>query len=281
MKKILVPTDFSNCSNAALKVAISIAKKNDAEIEILHVIESPEFQYPTLDFTAIPASYFSEIKKELFEQADKKLKKLEETAHMFDVRIGAHVEEGMMYQVLEDISESGSFDLIVLGTTGATGLAESLIGSNAQKVVRYSKTPVITVSHAMGEFDLKKVMIASDFKETDKMQLDLLTTFLNKDEIEVHLVGVTTPLDPEEKSEVEKRILDFADHANLDSYESEILYNKDIVRAITEHSKKVDSDLILMYTHGYTGIKQWFHNSIAESVVNHANLPVLTLKFDQ
>ena len=281
MKKILVPTDFSNCSNAALKVAVSIAKRNNAEIEILHVIESPEFQYPTLDFSAIPFSYFSEIKKELFEQADKKIKKLEEVAHMYDVKIGAHVEEGMMYQVLEDISESGSFDLIVLGTTGSSGIEEAVIGSNAQKVVRYSKVPVLTVTHSGNEFDLKKVMIASDFKEIDKMNLGLLSSIVKADDLEVHLLGVTTPLEPEDKADVESRITELADKCELNTYISKVIYNKDIVEAITAHSQNIDADLVLMYTHGYSGVKQWFHNSIAESVVNHSEIPVLILKFDK
>ena len=124
-------------------------------------------------------------------------------------------------------------------------------------------------------------MIASDFKETDKMKLDLLSSIVKADDLEVHLLGVTTPLEPEDKEAVEKRITDLATKCNLDTYVSKVLYNKDIVEAIKDHSEKIEADLVLMYTHGYTGVKQWFHNSISESVVNHSDLPVLILKFDE
>jgi nucleotide-binding universal stress UspA family protein len=137
-KHILVPTDFRGASNEALSVAISLAKKLDAKITLLHVWEIPI--YPYMDFmlnTEVITSVEDAATKGL-ERAVAELKKELPTAE------GKLRSGEAWYQIQEEIRELKP-DLVVMGTHGRRGLSHLTLGSVAEKTVRSSTVPVLTV----------------------------------------------------------------------------------------------------------------------------------------
>ena len=147
-KTIVVPHDFSSSANHAAAIARDEAKAHNAKLQLLHVIDLPvQFQPDTVivpEQTGAPIS----VKDYAIAQAETHLADLVArlakdgvTASSF-IRIGNPVDE-----ILRFVEESG-IDLIVMGTHGRSGLAHLLVGSVAERVVRTSKVPVLTIRHA-------------------------------------------------------------------------------------------------------------------------------------
>ncbi len=146
LKHILLPTDFSEYSQVAQNYAIELAEKFGAEIHLLHVVQDlvamvPE---PGLAFPA-PGEYM----RELQESARKGLQELlsaESIAGKTHIAgIVREVRQGPPFLEIIRYAKDANIDLIVLGTHGRSALAHILMGSVAEKVVRKSPCPVLTV----------------------------------------------------------------------------------------------------------------------------------------
>jgi nucleotide-binding universal stress UspA family protein len=140
IQRLLVPTDFSECSEAAAAVAAQLAKRLGAAVELLTVVDTT----PLLE-----AYGYVEFREERIAQiradAEAKLGAFASKHFAGLGQVRHHVYDGNVFlKILEAAADIGS-DLIVLGTHGRTGLAHLLIGSIAEKVVRKSPVPVLTV----------------------------------------------------------------------------------------------------------------------------------------
>jgi nucleotide-binding universal stress UspA family protein len=138
-KRILVPTDFSECAGEALVVATQLAKKFDAHIILTHACESPSAAY--MGMMATPLDLITPIReaaKEALSQSFELLKRNHADSESLLLFGNAPLE------LLRGI-ESSKADLVVLGTHGRTGLTHLLLGSVAEKIVRTSPVPVLTV----------------------------------------------------------------------------------------------------------------------------------------
>jgi nucleotide-binding universal stress UspA family protein len=139
IRKILVPTDFSEHSALALTYAADLAKRYAASLTLLHV-------YPVVNYAAAEgfALYTPEQLATLITQLNQQLKASEDEVRAQGATdIGSNILQGDAYK--EILEQAGGFDLIVMGTHGRTGLKHALMGSVAEKVVRTSPCPVLTV----------------------------------------------------------------------------------------------------------------------------------------
>ncbi len=142
LKKILMPTDFSACANAALAHAVDLAEQFDAELHLLHVVvlhqddpHSPGHSFPGLEelHQRMEEAASSEMKRSVDERRAAGLKIVEaQTRHI------AAAPAILDYAAREDV------DLIVLGTHGRRGLRRFLLGSVTEEVVRSASCPVLT-----------------------------------------------------------------------------------------------------------------------------------------
>jgi len=163
VKKILVPTDFSEYSNEALQYALMFLENSQGEIILLHVLPKAFEVYTTdigsdeqlfrtrEDETGLTGGGFThhdyerrEIRRDLTEEARVKLLDLVPIASQKQVEIEIRV--GEPYQEILNIAQEQSVDMIVMGTHGRTGLSHLLMGSVAERVVRQSTVPVMTLS---------------------------------------------------------------------------------------------------------------------------------------
>lgn len=140
IKRILVPVDFSNCSRAALDYAAYLANTFDASIDVLHVHE-PSYLVGDVMVTGNPPKLLSEyIQERAQESLDHMLARLDTPA-----KVTPRFVEGPVDREILRAVEDEEFDLVVMGTHGRTGLSHFLIGSIAEKVLRKSACPVLTV----------------------------------------------------------------------------------------------------------------------------------------
>ena len=139
-KKILCPVDFSEFTDEILAHAVSIAKRFDSELHLIHVIPNLNYFTPCESFltpenlVAIERNIEGEVGKD-FDKITKKL----------DLPFKRIVKTGVTFVEIIDYIKDQDIDLVVMGTHGRSGIEHILIGSVAEKVVRKSPCPVLTV----------------------------------------------------------------------------------------------------------------------------------------
>jgi len=151
VKRILVPTDFSETSDAALKYGVGLAQTFSAQLYLLHVPGETGENFEA-DF---PTGQFENMARERLEtlMSGQEARQLRPE---YATRIGAPADEIVRYADDRDI------DLIVMGTHGRSGMAHMLLGSVAEKVVRGARCPVLTVRHSRHAFVRPEAATAQD-----------------------------------------------------------------------------------------------------------------------
>ncbi|MDF3069581.1 MAG: UspA domain protein [Polyangiaceae bacterium] len=137
-KHILVPTDFQGASSSALNVAVNLAKKHDARVTLLHVWEIPV--YPYLDFMLA-----SDVVSSVEDAATKGLSRAVTELRKEFPGAESQLRTGEAWQQIQDAIRELGADLVVMGTHARRGLSHLMLGSVAEKTVRLSPVPVLTV----------------------------------------------------------------------------------------------------------------------------------------
>lgn len=273
MKRILVPTDFSEHAEDALKVAAQIAKKNDSEIIILHMLELPHQSNDAIfGGVSIPETML------FMKKANETLDKVSNSPYLDGISITEIVKMDKPIHGITQVSQDYNVDLIVMGSHGSSGVEELLIGSNTEKVVRNSEIPVLVIKKDITHFNVDNIVFASDFTEETKKPFEKLLNFTKFFDAKIHLVTICTPNSFKPTHVVEKATEEFINSFNLTNYETHIYNDTNIEKGIINFSNSINADIIGMCTHGRTGFAHFFNGSISEGLVNHAVRPVITFK---
>ena len=148
LKKVLVPTDFSDSARHAFTYGVSFAREYKAELVLLHVVENLTVGYAS-DLFPVP---MAEVFQEISGYARTELAKLAEEAKQKGVATSDVVAQGKpSAEIIRYAAENG-VDMIVLGTHGKGMLDQALFGSTTERVVRRAPCPVLTVRMAGHEF---------------------------------------------------------------------------------------------------------------------------------
>ncbi|WP_445453001.1 universal stress protein [Flavobacterium sp. 25HG05S-40] len=273
MKKILVPTDFSDHAHYALQVASQIAKKNGGEIILLHMLELPHQAGDALgsghDLPEIMLFKNSAINR---------LEDLMDDECLDGLKVSEIIQFELAFDGIMKVSEKNDIDLIVMGSHGASGFKEMFIGSNAEKVVRNSEIPVLIIKKDAGEFNVNKFVFASDFTDEIKKPFAKVVQFANKFGAELELAMINTPSSFKPTHIAEEIMKNFVAGFSIDKYTINIYNDVNVENGILNFANHIDADLIGVSTHGRKGIAHFFNGSISEDLVNHSLRPVVTFK---
>ncbi len=138
-KHILVATDFSVSSSGAVELAIDMATQFNAELTLLHVWELPVYPYMELMLNA--ADTTNSVERAAAECLEKKLREVRARLP----RAKAVLKMGLSWQQIVEAIKESKADLLVMGTHGRRGFEHAMMGSVAEKLVRLSPVPVLTV----------------------------------------------------------------------------------------------------------------------------------------
>jgi nucleotide-binding universal stress UspA family protein len=273
MKKILVPTDFSPQAENALKVAAQFAKKHKCEIYLLHIIELPLNTIdPLSSHNDLPeALYFMKLARKQFEEFRAK-------DYLKNLKIHEHVEFHEIFKGVFQVCKKQDIDLVIMGSNGTNGLKEMLIGSNTEKVVRTSETPVLVVKNEHITLRTKNFVFASDFRDECKTAFEKAIEFAHVFDSKLHLLMVNTPNNFITSKESRNRIQNFIKQFDFSNYSINIYNDITIEDGIMNFSQSAKIDIIGVSTHGRQGISHFFNGSVSEDLANHAKRPVMTFK---
>jgi len=279
MKKILVPTDFSEQAVNAVDFAAQIAKKHKAEVHLLHILELPDgHDIQVTGEVAGTDPMTGVFVNLLIKKARKSLATIAGSKKFEGVTIKTHLTSGNAYKsIIKAITDTKS-DLIVMGTKGASGIDELLIGSNAEKVVRNAPCPVITIKSKASGDKIKNIVFATDFMQNQDKLVKELKALQELFGANIHLLRVNTPGNFESDRVVKSNMEKFIKKYKLDKITLNV-YNEMLEdEGLMYFADEINADMIALGTHGRRGIAHFLAGSIAEDVVNHAKRPVWTFK---
>ncbi|WP_026952923.1 universal stress protein [Algoriphagus mannitolivorans] len=282
MIKVLVPYDFSETANHALKFATSLANNYpQVELSLLHVVETPVTTgMGTMGggLESVPAFENQVFFMELIETRKNQFNKLEEQYKDSPFGFSTKIVVGNVFKGISETINDQNPDLIIMGSKGTTGLEEVIIGSNTEKVVRSANCPVITIKTETDVRDMKKIVFASDFRDSDEEVAKRFKRMQKLFNAEFYFVVVNTPGNFETTRESMSRIKTYVSKHKFENIKAEIYNSLSEESGILEFADDIDADLIAMTTHGRTGLIHLITGSIAEDVVNHSKRPVWTYK---
>jgi nucleotide-binding universal stress UspA family protein len=294
LDRILMPTDFSEASHAALDYALFLAEQHGAALDLLHVVvlhgSEPydvAAQFPDAD----------EVARRLQEIASSTMQELlaaRRTDHL-EIR-EVHRRAITAAPAILDYAADEDVDLIVLGTHGRRGVRRFLLGSVAEEVVRLAPCPVLTIpGKTRPELrPIARIVAPVDYSEPSKSALaaakELAETYGGLvcavhvlepiPEYHPFTIGAGVPVDyrrlTEQAKETLGRLVEEVGGPRVE-VETEVLLGSPGPR-ITEYAEQVEADLIVVATHGHTGLSRLFLGSVAEKVVRLAGCPVLVLR---
>ncbi|MEE9364135.1 MAG: universal stress protein [Cellulophaga sp.] len=272
MKKIIVPVDFSEHSEFALKVAASLAKKHGSEIFALHMLElSDAIISSTEGIHQQQAVFFLKL-------AEKRFTEFLDKPYLKDIKVTPIVKHFKVFSEVNEVAKKHKANLVVIGSHGTDGLHEIFVGSNAEKVVRHSDIPVLVIKSEIEDFKIEHFVFACDFKEENISAFKKAMDFAKKLSAELHLVYINTPGDAFISTrDIYKRISTFLLKSG-EGKQVEIYNDYSIEKGILNYSEKINADIIAIPTHGHRGLLHFFHGSIGEDIANHSKLPVVTFK---
>ncbi|MEM9723063.1 MAG: universal stress protein [Bacteroidota bacterium] len=276
MKYVLVPTDFSDCATYASDIAIEIAGKTGACVHFftrLHI-------HPL--WKALPPDQQKEYPESLgkIEAANKAFDQLKDRYPLAGFPIKTSFEGGDILTNVYKIHQFEEIPLIVMGSSGSSGLEEMLFGSNAQKIVKYVPCPIMVVKHPVeGKHkEFKHIIFASDFQDSAIEPFKKLLDFAVSFGAHIHLlhVDMSAPGSPPNKYYLNR----------MKKFE-EICYklpctlhergDVGIEEGIQHFAQDIQADMVALAHYGKSSWQRLLQGSIAESLVNHLEIPVMVL----
>ncbi len=283
MKKILVPTDFSDNAQLAIDFAANLARKIAGEIYLLHVVEN-EDDFSNFNASGEWSSYLVNETVEIptmigvLKVTAARMKEIMKRPILEGITVYDNVEVGTPGVHINAAAEKYKADMIIMGTHGASGLTEMLIGSNAKKVVQLADRPVITIRKQCNT-EPKKIIFATDFSSEADEVFGTIREFAAIYDAEIYLLTVNTKEKFESYLQSEKKINEFRVRHNATNCPFTIYNEHSKEVGILHFAKDIKADMIAIGSHGRKGLARFFNGSISEELVNHAFCPVLTVNF--
>jgi nucleotide-binding universal stress UspA family protein len=268
MKTIIVPLDFSDESLNGLNLALMLADKTGANIQLIHVIGKN-----------------TSANKELLEKENQLVKmKFEDIIQKCNEKgninctLNYNIKEGQIFKEIAGLADIYEDVLTVLSTHGASGFENLFIGGNAYKITSHSRNPVITVRKSKIPSNINNIVLPLDitFQTREKVPytVKLAEVFGSK----IHLLTIRLS----NLKSIEKKLYQYAGQvaSYLDAhkipYTVEHLHGNNLTDLTLDYSQSVDADLISIMTEQEKSASNLLLGNFAHQMINKAFIPVLS-----
>ena len=277
MKTILVPTDFSRLSKVGITYAISLAKKMDASVILLSVINAGASSNTLMNWKKLEEEMVNTAQQE----ADKFLGEIKSQGETVDISycslLGFPIAD-----MIDQFAVKNKVDLIVMGSKGAKGLKKALLGSNATAVIDTSHVPLIVVPGEADFKQIKKLVYATDMQNLQK-EIRVVARFARLFDAHIHVLHVIQGESSKKSGkQVERDKFQISNEAALVSETKypkihlHLLENKNIADAVDTFVLDQKADLLVMFTHRLDFYEKLFGKSVTRQLAFHSKVPMLT-----
>lgn len=295
IERILLATDCSPQAGGAEVYACTLAELWGAALTVVSVLEfapglNPEYPVNRL--------YLAELMK----QATRALAELKVRTESRGISVRTRIATGIPSQEVVAIAEAEDADLIVVGTLGKTGVKHVLLGSTAERVIRSSPCPVLTVRTEWSEMEriesgpspaaLDRILVPVDFSDCSLDALEYAAVVAKQTKASISLLHVLEPVSygldftltipgsrERKKEAAADRLASVVTALETLDVKSEYVIRGGLPNdSILEVARTMPVDMIVMGTHGRRGLSHALYGSVAESVLRNSCCPVLTVR---
>lgn len=282
--RILFPTDGSEGANAVVDHVLEIAESYGATLHILNVADTKEHSITRVEGNVIDI-YEREGEQIVQETADR--------ANGTPVETVTDVVQGSVPETIVAYADEYDIDLIAMATYGRVGLEQRVLGSTTERVVRQAPVPTLVLppENDSLQYPYQTVLVPTDGSECAAVALDAAIAIVNATEATLHLLSVAdvSSLGADVRSELQLEVLEEqandavaeaaskAHDTGVDAPVEAIEVESAVHRAIDSYVTDHDVDLVVMGTHGRTGLDRYLLGSVTEKTLQTVSVPVLTV----
>jgi nucleotide-binding universal stress UspA family protein len=278
MKQILVPTDFSECAGNATNFAVQSAEIFSAQITLLHSYEINSSLYT--DYMGVNKEYNQTV----FNEAKEKLTALKKRIEKTDgPAIDIVISTDSLQESIKKSVEEKKFDLIVMGTLGASGIKEKLWGSRTAATIGKSNVPVMTVPNDYVWKKPQKILFATNQFEENSVILDYIFEIAGLYMANIQVAVFTDEDDDkagtflDNKRKISEYELFLKEHYKEDTLTSAHLYGENFEETLQNFIKENDIDILVMVTYPHKFWNRIFNPSKTKRMSYHSNIPLLAI----
>ena len=274
--KILVPIGFSDQSITALDQACSFAKLDNAKLFLLSVLE---------ERSAMDSLFLDDNSHELKKMVHKKLEDLSEKfSKQYGLDIEIMVSQGKIYNKINEAAEMVDADLIIMGTDGSPkGIIKRFIGSNAERVVRISKCPVMTIKGDTIKGKCNNIILPLDTEKETKEKVTHALNYARKWGAKIHLVSVLLKENNSVRKKLEmnlNQVEKFVTNAGVSCTSSLVQGDRkqNLGDFIFDFQKKFEDDIFMIMTKKEELLLSKNISVTARYIINNYPIPVISIR---
>jgi len=279
IRTIFVPLEISKSDEAVINYAIELAKHFNSQLLFLKTFLSAEYAYPTTGMASFPAADETlvlegrELHKEKLAYLNSEFPKLKSVEFELKVLAGSNID------IIHEVANDTGVDLVLMGTSGASGMKE-ILGTIAEKVSREASCPALVIPDTFEFAPPQKISLALDVDNVEnQLHLDTLFYIANSFSSSIDVVNVSDDID---KADIHYNIIfnriknEFDDNVNY--FTTRILLKEDEEKALSEYIERNNIDLLTIVYREHGFFKRLFNPGLRKKLVFHSNIPLLVLK---
>lgn len=274
MKKIVFPTDFSDCATNAFVHALEFARIVDAELILLHTFEIPV--YDSQFFPENYAAIYSSIelaKFEMFKDEIPKLRTIAAERNLEDIVIKHRLMDGDLIYNLRNAVEEDNADFVIMGTSGVTDWTKFFLGSNTNAVISEIKVPVLCIPADRKYTKIKTIGFTTRYREKDKIELRKVLEIAKKTKAKVKSLYVKTSSSDVSDATIKEWENEFAN----ENIEFLVLPSDEVKETILDFILHKDIDILTTITHKRSFFESLFDSSFTKKIAKEVSVPVLVM----
>lgn len=278
VKRILIPTDFSETANLALQHAAHLASLTDAEIILLHVVSTFAFRVnlPEADVDESQNARLSGAIQEKLQSIAKAL------SAKHGIQVHTRVAYGRIREEVVKVAEDQDADMVILGTHGVSGIREFFMGSNAFRIVSEAGCPVLSVQESAQHIGFRRIVVPIDNSFHSREKLGISVRLAATYGAHLHICGLRShdhddqDLNARFKMKM-KQVEDFLKEKEA-SYDMTTVFCSNIAKATMDFAAEKEADLIIIMNEQEINSTGFFMGAYAQQIVNHSKIPVLSIR---
>ena len=277
-ENILIPTDFSVTAANATKHGLALANKIQATVCFLHAYHFPVIVDPNGQMM-----YSGDFVQDYVTESEEKLVALQKESVILnpDLKIKYLNQEGFLADEVQAVCETKSIDLVVIGTKGASGIEEHVLGTNAALILESVKCPVLIIPEGASFKPYKRILFATNFQFDDIDALIKIIALADLFDAQIEVIHISD--DPRK----EERELDMLKEiGNQRADDKKIIYstipvNNSTLETLNNYIDRKGIDLVVMNATGKSFLNKLFNGSLTEKMAYHTYVPFLAFHVKQ
>ncbi len=275
MKRILLPADFSDNSFEAIRYALHVFKDVKCTFFLLHTYTPPIYQTEYLLGSPGLIGLGDVMQETSMTQLEKLKNRLEIQFKNKKHTIEVHTAFNTLINEVMDTVEAEAIDMVIMGTTGATGAKEILFGSNAVHVIKKAKCPVLLVPPRFEYEDPKELLFPTDYEiEYSSKKMEALLSISEQHKSRINVLHVHTGYDLTSEQQKNKKLLEQLLGSLCIFHE---MPDNEIVNAINEFQVKRKINLLVMVQNKHTFMERLFIEPVIKKIGFHITIPFMVI----